>query len=99
MLCDAKPITIQPVPQLLHMHNHSSSTTYMFTASRSAMLLCSWTMASSIARYLCGVHAVLFAVESIILLPSNCCFSLVLTSNSIARLYVAQWMVLSMACT
>ena len=62
MLCDAKPITIE---LLLHMHNHSSS--YMFTVS--AMLLCSWTMASS--RYLCGVHAVLFAVRSIILLPSN----------------------------
>ena len=84
MLCDAKPITIQPVPQLLHMHNQSIS--YMFTAS--AMLLCSWTKASS--RYLCGVHAVLFAVGSIILLLSNCCFSLALTSNSIARLYVAQ---------
>lgn len=25
MLCDAKPITIQPVPQLLHMHNQSSN--------------------------------------------------------------------------
>ena len=84
MLCDAKPITIQPVPQLLHMHNDCSS--YMFAAS--AMLVCSWTMAS--CRYLCGVHAVLFAVGSIILLPSNCCFSLVLTSNSIARLFVAQ---------
>ena len=35
MLYDAKPITSQPVPQLLHMHNQSSS--YMFTAS--AMLL------------------------------------------------------------